>query len=259
MLTRDADMEPKIIVRTDIEPSNEVIQSVHKQASNPEVSNPEIDTTPISENSETKQTDKGKIITKEMVDADWNAQWSSIGLKPPPDGYYYSWSDGGSPRLMKYNTPNIRLNYGESRYGQLYQLTDDEYEEYKALNTIVLQPQANDALIADGWDPRQLVIYPDEVIGLAKEWYEDLHQKTYGPSISVISSTTYNREMTQEDIDKEEQMSDDLLASVKLERDKSMNSAVREQLLDEMEKVLGIEIHRVNELTRLYDPSYSKR
>ena len=119
------------------------------------------------------------------------AYWAERGLTPPPTGYTYT-RDQDDYHLVKYGDPHFRITW-DYGYHNDHQLSDTEWEEYKALNVI-----ANLGLPG----PRQPQATP-EIVALAKEWYEKLKEKTWGPVPYLNTSASWsNRIPTQADYDR---------------------------------------------------------
>ena len=158
-----------------------------------------------------------KLYTKEEL-----AHWESQGLTPP--GYTYIWNDLGA-KLVKFNVPYFEVteNYGYNNY---HLLTNDEWDRYKALNAI-----ANKFL--------NRVIITDDVASLAKKWLKPIHQKTWGPQKGIVTSVTYNREETPEDVARNQKLTNEKLAAItKPEVDYSINHDTIDLIILELEEAL---------------------
>lgn len=117
--------------------------------------------------------------------------WRSKGLTPPPPGWKYV-EDQDGYHLVKYGEPHIKITWDHYEYGNDHLLSDTEYEEYKALDVI-----ANFGLPGS----RQPQATP-EVVALAKEWYDALREKTWGPVPSLGASTRWRGIPTQAEQDR---------------------------------------------------------
>ncbi len=117
--------------------------------------------------------------------------WKGRGLEPPPPGYTYRQNQDGY-HLVKRGEPLFRVTWDNFGYHNDHQLSDAEWEEYKALEIIVM-----------GYfntETRRAQATP-EVVALAKERYEKLREKTWGPMPSVSVSASgglWNNLSTQE-------------------------------------------------------------
>lgn len=131
------------------------------------------------------------------------ALWASRGLPPPPPGYTYGQNQDGY-YLVKYGEPHFRVTWDNYQYGNDYLLSDTEYEEYKALDVI-----ANFGLPGS----RQPQATP-EVVALAKDWYDALREKTWGPVPGLTAPTIWNRKATQADFDRINQLAFEKLSSL---------------------------------------------
>lgn len=160
-----------------------------------------------------------KLYTKEEL-----AHWESHGLKPPPPGYTYIWNDLGA-KLVKYNVPYFEVTetYGYNNY---YQLSNNEWDRYKALSAI-----ANKSL--------DRVIISDDVASLAKKWLQPIHQKTWGPQKAIVTSVTYNREETPEDVAYNQKLTNEKLAAIsKPEVDYNINHDTIDLIILELQEEL---------------------
>ena len=101
--------------------------------------------------------------------------WASKGLDPPPAGHAYYKIDGRT-RLVQFGDPMIEIQWSNN-YGNLHQLSDTEWEEYKALVEIA------DGTIQSKWG------FTQDMIPIAEEWRDKLWGKTWGP-YPTISATT---------------------------------------------------------------------
>lgn len=124
------------------------------------------------------------------------AYWASEGLAPPPPGYTYGQNQDGY-YLVKYGEPHIRINWDRYKYGNDHLLSDTEWEEYKALGAI------KDAEIG----PARLSQTTPEAIALAKDWYDALREKTWGPVPRLNSTVRWGGKMpTQAEQDRVDQI-----------------------------------------------------
>lgn len=141
-----------------------------------------------------------ELMKKVVREALWQEHvdyYKSQGLEPPPRGYTYGRINGGPPELIKRNEPNIRVDpEGSEGYGAYWQLSDTEWERYIALYGISREVTG----VAKTYG------LSSEGIELAKIWYQQLHEKTWGKKPSVVSIGSYNRPVTSEDKEKERRM-----------------------------------------------------
>ena len=187
---------------------------------------------------------------------DFNVQWHSSlhdnSVPTPPRGHIYSKGEAWVWERTKYNEPQIEASHGSSRYENFHQLSDEEYERYKALNAIAADVSEELAL---GLPVRT---YPADVVKLAGEWRDALYEKTWGPTLSIGVFVTYDRTETQKEDEPsieqywagEERESEDdrridqLVAEKRREwitpkRSARIDDEVREQVLTELEGTLG--------------------
>ena len=122
------------------------------------------------------------------------AYWKSIGLDPPPPGYTYGQNQDGY-YLVKYGEPHFRVTWDNYQYGNDYLLSDTEWEEYKALRVIKEKKLGNRQHEA-----------PPEIVALAKEWHDQLREKTWGPIPGLSSSTHWKGNVTQADFERDDQL-----------------------------------------------------
>ncbi|RKU16698.1 hypothetical protein C6501_05185 [Candidatus Poribacteria bacterium] len=175
------------------------------------------------------QADDQEVVVpvKKMTDAqkaEWEKYWKDQGLEPPPPGYTYVWNDT-SAKLVQFNVPYFEVTdtYGYNNY---YQLSDNEWDRYKALSAI-----AHKSL--------NRVKIPDDVASLAKKWLEPLHQKTWGLQKAIVTTVTYDREETPEDVAYNQKLTSEKLAAIKPpEVDYSINHDVVDLIILELEEAL---------------------
>ncbi len=122
------------------------------------------------------------------------AFWAARGLDPPPPGYTYKQNQDGY-HLVKYGDPLFRVTWDNFSYDNNHQLSDTEWEEYKALDVIAMGLPGT----------RQAEATP-EIVGLAKEWHAALREKTWGPTPGLSVSTSWKGRATQEDFKRIDQM-----------------------------------------------------
>ncbi len=124
----------------------------------------------------------------------------SYGLDIPPAGHHYGQnSETGEWELHPNNEPIITIRWKGNSYGQLHQLTDEEYERYKALRRIAKNTESVASHLAGGGRPGQFLAYPLAACELAKQWYDELREKTRGPAPSATAGALYDREYTDAD------------------------------------------------------------
>ncbi len=105
--------------------------------------------------------------------------WKGRGLDPPPPGYTYRQNQDGY-HLVKQGEPLFRVTWDNFGYHNYHQLSDTEWEEYKALEVIAVFGLPG---------PRQREATP-EVVALAKERFNKLKEKTWGPHPGVSVSAS---------------------------------------------------------------------
>ena len=108
-----------------------------------------------------------------------SAFWKERGLDPPPPGYTYRENQDGY-HLVKEGEALFRITWDNFGYHNYHQLSDTEWEEYKALRVIAVYGLSG---------PRKPEATP-EVVALAKEWYDKLNEKTWGPRPGVSVSAS---------------------------------------------------------------------
>ena len=156
------------------------------------------------------------------------AFWADRGLAPPPPGYTYLQNQDGY-HLVKHGEPLFQVTWDNYGYHNDYQLSDTEWEEYKALDVI-----ANMGLPG----PRQPQATP-EVVALAKEWYEQLKEKTWGPRPDLSVSSSFRGVDTQAGQDRMNQLVLEKLNSLTPPpRDSTIDYVVVDRLLAELKAEL---------------------
>lgn len=155
--------------------------------------------------------------------------WASKGLTPPPPGYTYGQDQDGY-YLVKYGEPHIRINWDHYEYGNDHLLSDTEYEEYKALR-VIKESKIGPALLSQT---------TPEVIALAKEWYDALREKTWGPVPRLNSTVRWRGKMvTQAEQDRVDQIVRDTYHSlIPLPRSGVIDYNVVDRLLAELKTEL---------------------
>ena len=149
--------------------------------------------------------------------------WRSKGLTPPPPGWKYI-EDQDGYHLVKYGEPHIKINWDRYEYGNDHLLSDTEYEEYKALDVIV-NYEFSEAT--------------PEVVALAKEWYDALREKTWGPVPSLGASTRWRGIPTQAEQDRVDKIvRDTYLSLIPLPRSGVIDYDVVDRLLAELKAEL---------------------
>lgn len=235
-------------------------------------------TTPVAEKPPLKLAD---ITIEWPEDADWPVNWKALynlpkeeyaklpqttrdavkraffaerGLTPPPKGYHHDFNkETGVWELVPNNVPIIKVKQGPSEYNQFHQLTDAEYERYTALDHIATNQDGVVSFIAAGGHPHQILAYPPEVCELAREWYLELREKTYGPTVMATSSVYYDRPKTEADTENERLLLREALnaATPSPQRILRPTDVVVEEILDEIEIELGITIEREPEVAKI--------
>ncbi len=153
--------------------------------------------------------------------------YNSIGLEPPP-GHTYLWDSDGNARLVRYNEPLIEVDWTQQGYGNFSQLSDEEFDRYNAL-----------AAITDEITARSLRI-PANVVELAREWKNELYQKTSGSKPTIQAATVYNRPITLTDNeDKSRLLEEKYLDVLPPPRRFSVNYDVVNQLVIELTLEFG--------------------
>ena len=174
------------------------------------------------------------------------AFYASYGLELPPAGHHYAQNnETGEWELLPNNEPIVTIHWRGNNYGQLHQLTDEEYERYKALHRIATNPEDVASHLIGGGRLSQYLAYPLAACELAKKWYDELHEKTRGPAPSATSSSFYDREYTEADEERELRLIREAIDAVTPQpRDASVDDTILNQILDEIEIELGITIER---------------
>ena len=153
--------------------------------------------------------------------------YNSIGLEPPP-GHTYLWDSDGNARLVRYNEPLIEVDWTQQGYGNFSQLSDEEFDRYNAL-----------AAITDEITARSLRI-PANVVELAREWKNELYQKTSGSKPTIQAATVYDRPITLTDNeDKSRLLEEKYLDVLPPPRRFSVNYDVVNQLVIELTLEFG--------------------
>ncbi len=174
------------------------------------------------------------------------AYYAEHGLERPPAGFHYRLnSKTGAWDLHPNNKPIITIHWKGNSYGQLHQLTDEEYERYKALERIATNPESVASHLERGGRPSQYLAYPLAACNLAQKWFDVLHEKTRGPAPSATSGAFYDREYTESDRERDHRLIREAIDAVTPPpRDGSVDETVLNQILDEIEAELGITIER---------------
>lgn len=180
---------------------------------------------------------------EEMSEEKIKAYWASLGLEPPSDGYYYTWEDG-TAQLAKFNHPEVKVHYGESRYGKYYQLSESEYQQYIVLKNIADNPEAIERGVAAGIPRGTFLAYPPEVVELARNQVKPLYEKTYGPDISFTTNVMYNREQTADDDKNIDKLIAEMQADLMPDRDPNIDENARGRVLTELFEAVGLNYHQ---------------
>ncbi len=156
------------------------------------------------------------------------AHWAERGLAPPPPGWTYGQNQDGY-YLVKYGEPHIRVTWDNYEYDNDHLLSDTEWEEYKALGVIKDSALGNRQHEA-----------PPEVVALAKEWHEELREKTWGPVPGLNASTRWRGKMpTQAEIERVDKIIRDTYHSlIPLPRSGVIDYDVVDRLLAELKAEL---------------------
>ena len=115
-----------------------------------------------------------RSLPQEKQDEISRRMWGSKGLTPPPNGHAYYKIDGIT-RLIKYDDPMFKVTW-VNQYGNLHQLIDEEWEEYKVLIEMTeetLPPSCG---------------FTKEMVPIAKEWKDKLWKKTWGPHPNLFAT-----------------------------------------------------------------------
>lgn len=157
------------------------------------------------------------------------AYWKERGLDPP--GYTYR-QNQDRYHLVKHGEALFRVTWDNFGYHNDHQLSDTEWEEYKALEVIAVFGLPG---------PRQSEATP-EVVALAKEWYDKLKEKTWGPlpDVSVSASGgVWNNISTQEGYNRINKLAMEKLDSlIPPSRSGDIDYAVVDRLLIELKAEL---------------------
>ena len=133
--------------------------------------------------------------------------WQSQGLNPPSPGYFYHDDENGVPKLYAENQQHFRLTGWTEGYGNTTLLSDEEWERYKALIPIANQTRL---VLKEGIGTRDTTMFPDDVAALAREWLNELWEKTKSPLPTFSSFAQYTRPETPEDQERETQFLQEL-------------------------------------------------
>ncbi len=170
-----------------------------------------------------------------------------LGLEPPPKGYNYEWDAEGNVSLYEYNVPTFETTWSEeSEPGRdFYKLTDDEWRRYRALGHIISQTplriEGEDLKRLARGEPTPKVNYAPGVVELAEEWRDELWQKTAGPSPSVSTSVTWNREPTEKELKDIARREYELLKAME-KPERPSPGPWDENFIDALVKELGAEV-----------------
>ena len=148
-----------------------------------------------------------KALSKKEIAARYTKEerdyWQSQGLNPPSPGYFYRHDENGVPKLYAENQPHFRLTGWTEGYGNTTLLSDEEWERYKALIPIANQTRL---VLKEGMGTRDTTMFPDDVAALAREWMNELWEKTKSPLPIFSSFAQYTRPQTPEDQEGETQL-----------------------------------------------------
>ena len=151
--------------------------------------------------------------------------WESKGLDPPPVGHAY-YEINGKIRLVKFGAPMIEIQWSHN-YGNLHQLSDTEWEEYKALVEIA------DGTIQSEWG------FTQDMIPIAEEWRDKLWKKTWGPYPTISATTISLGVATETDWDRQSKIIGEKYESLFLpERDRTIDYTVVTQLINKIKAEL---------------------
>lgn len=154
--------------------------------------------------------------------------YNSLGLKPPPPEHTYLWDGDGNARLVRYNEPQIEVDWTHQNYGNFSQLSDEEFDRYTALTAITDEITAQSLRI------------PADVVELAREWKSELYQKTWGSKPTIQAATVYNRPITLTDrADKKRRLEEKYMSVSPTPRRFLVNYDVVNQLIIELTSELG--------------------
>ena len=174
------------------------------------------------------------------------AFYGEHGLEIPRAGFHYRQnSKTGAWELHPNNEPIITIHWKGNSYGQLHQLTDEEYERYKALKRIATNPESVASHLESGGRLTQFLAYPLVACNLAQKWFDVLNEKTRGPAPSATAGAFYDREYTEADRERSHRLLREAIDAVTPPpRDASVDETLLNQILDEIEVELGITIER---------------
>ena len=125
----------------------------------------------------------------------------------PSPGYFYHDDENGVPKLYAENQQHFRLTGWTEGYGNTTLLSDEELERYKALIPIANQTRL---VLKEGIGTRDTTMFPDDVAALAREWLNELWEKTKSPLPTFSSFAQYTRPETPEDQERETQFLQEL-------------------------------------------------
>ena len=184
------------------------------------------------------------IATRKAID---RAYFAEDGLEVPPDGHYYYRDETGAWKLGEYGVPRVTIFPTEPYHGQVHQLSAVEYERYKSLKLILNQGETAKEQLEMGIHPDAVLFYPQPALDLAKQWYDELHEKTFGPGYARKIDVTYEEEPTPADLEKKERLSDEAYYAVLYPETgrphpPGVDYELVETILDEIERELGITI-----------------
>lgn len=168
------------------------------------------------------------LLAAEVSEEAKRELYHSLGLKPPPPGHTYLWAGDGNARLVRYNEPEIEVDWTHQNYGNFSQLSDEEFDRYTALTAIT-----------DEITARSLRI-PVDVVELARDWKSELYQKTWGSKPTIQAATVYNQPITLTDrADKKRQLEEKYMSVSPTPRKFLVNYDVVNQLILELTSELG--------------------
>ncbi len=103
--------------------------------------------------------------------------------------------------------------------------------------------------VASGRHPHRILAYPPEVYELAQKWLDELHEKTYGPTLQAYANVYYDRPKTAADHEMVDRMMDEAMKTALPHRQRSTRptDVVVDEILNEIEVELGITIKRKSE------------
>lgn len=198
---------------------------------------PQTESTPTVSSAEGELTDdfltelseeEKALLAAEVSEEAKREFYNSIGLDPPPPGHTYLWDGDGNARLVRYNEPLVEVDWTQQGYGNFSQLSDEEFDRYNAL-----------AAITDQTTARSLRI-PANVVELAREWKNELYQKTWGSKPTIQAATVYNRPITLTDSENKSRLLEEKYLDVlPSPRRFSVNYDIVNQLIIELTLELG--------------------